>query len=134
MWNGNEYYDSTDDLGSDEYDAVTRAYEWMVEDGDPANNGESGANARPAGGDWSWATILDRNEYIYTPTKGYTEDALGGDSDIEFHGPFQRWMNTNSSDPQKWIGRRVHLMRSACFMYFVVCFLEVNTVVVLLPW
>merc|ERR1719474_1454655 len=61
------------------------------------------------------ATTLDENGVINTPTSGYTEPDLGGTTN-QFHGPFQRWMNSGThatkSDNDGKIGKRIHLIRA----------------------
>ncbi len=112
VWNGNEW--SGTDCGNEynatgsyinnntQCDAVTTASKWMVEDGDTLNNTDPGY------------TILDSNINVATPTSEYTEDELGGDCSIQFHGPFQQYMNSEYSETaQSTPGQRVHLMRYA---------------------
>jgi len=58
-------------------------------------------------------SMLDAIGFVSTPTTGYTEDGLGGDT-ARFHGPFQRWMllgNASASAMAKVVGRRVHMKR-----------------------
>ena len=59
-------------------------------------------------------SLLDAIGFVSTPTTGYTEDGLGGDT-ARFHGPFQRWMTlgnaSGATTMAKVIGRRVHMKR-----------------------
>ena len=102
MWNGNNlvYNDTSSGYESD-YDAITPSADWMVENGTACINADNPI------------TILDEIGYITTPPTGYTEPAIGG-TDIQFHGPFQRWMLVGDSTAEQSIkntGNRIHLMR-----------------------
>ena len=103
VWNGND--------GSVADNEVTTALQWMVQNGDATSYNVSNPDSRAA-------TELDINGTIYTPTSGYSESALGGTS-IEFHGPFQRWMNMGETvgDDEGKVGFRVHLMRCVGSVY-----------------
>lgn len=102
VWNGNNFGGNGTASSDAQRDAVTPAVEWMVENGTVVVN--TGDDAY---------SILDELGYVTTPSSGYTESGLGGDSAL-FHGPFQRWMTQGardeSSKTQK-VARRVHMMR-----------------------
>ena len=109
VWNGNNYGENGTAGSTAEYNAITPAAKWMV-----VNDTECVSNPSCLGG----------RGRVFTPTSGYTEDALGG-SDIRFHGPFERRMllgnNNGSTNAAQRTARRVHMMR-----YLIVS--EVSTV------
>ena len=102
VWNGNNLGGNGTASSNAEYDAVTPAVEWMVENGSTVVN--TGDDAY---------SLLDAVGYVTTPSSGYTEDGLGG-ATAQLHGPFQRWMIQGQRDDgsaAKKAGRRVHVMR-----------------------
>ncbi len=105
VWNGNHFGANGTASTDTQRDAITPAFEYMVENGTAVvNTGKNGTTQY---------SILDFVGYVTTPTSGYTESGLGGES-ARFHGPFQRWMTqgaSTSSSKTKKVGRRVHMLR-----------------------
>merc|ERR1719326_1486790 len=105
VWNGNHFGANGTASNEAQWDAVTPAAEYMVENGTAVvNTGEDGTTQ---------LSMLDFVGYVTTPTAGYTEHGLGGDI-ARFHGPFQRWMTQGaitSSSKTRVVGKRVHMMR-----------------------
>lgn len=99
VWNGNNFGENGTATSTEDYNAVTPAAKWMVVNGTECVDNPN---------------CLDGRSYVFTPTLGYTEGAIGGAA-IQFHGPFQRRMllgsANDSTDAAQKTARRVHMMR-----------------------
>ena len=109
VWNGNSH---ANHATADQYDKVTlRNTTWMVRSGSKCINRDE-----------PYATILDTKSTITTPTMGYSNRSVDGHgSNIQFHGPFQRWMlmgSESQSKQEQEIGKWVHVMRYPFCTYY----------------